>query len=294
MEKQRFRLVNRDGSFNISRRGLRTGLRRDAYHRLLSVSWPRFLALLAGLYFTVNLVFALAYTLCGPGALEGAATTGLDNRYFEAFFFSVQTLATIGYGKITPVGIAANLLVTVEALFGMFGIALMSGLLFARFSRPTARVKFSKVALISPQDGVPCFMFRMANARVNQIVEARVRVSLARNEVTAEGERYRNFYNLELERSESPIFALSWTVVHPITDSSPLKGMTFEQLEQVEAELFVSLTGIDETFSQTIHSRVSYLPSEIAWGGFYEDMLTRDDNRNVVLNLDRIDAYRMG
>lgn len=289
---EQYRLLNRDGSFNIARRGMRKKISRDLYHSLLAASWSQFMSLLGGFYLVINIFFAVAYTLCGEGALEGASTVDLSHRLLDSFFFSVQTLATIGYGRITPVGIPANLLVTLEALIGLLGVALMTGLLFARFSKPTARVLFSRNAMISPQDGVPCFVFRMANARLNQIVEARVGVSLARNEVTTEGEKYRNFYSLVLERGDSPIFALSWTVVHPITKESPLYGMTQEMLMETEAEFIVSLTGIDGTFSQTIHSRISYIPSEIVWGGVFEDMLSRDIHQTILIDLSRIHNYR--
>lgn len=289
---EQYRLLNHDGTFNIRRHGVRKRVFSDLYHGLLSVSWPTFLALLAGTYLLVNGLFAVAYTLCGEGALEGASKQGWPDRLVDAFFFSVQTLATIGYGRITPAGIPANLLVTCEALLGLLGLALATGLLFARFSRPTARVRFSNVAMLSPHEGVPSLVFRMANARLNQIVEARVRVSLARDEVTAEGERYRTFYDLELERSESPIFALSWTVVHPITEKSPLHGATRESLGACRAEIFVSLTGIDETFSQAIHTRFSYIPSEIVWGGLFEDILSRVDDGQITIDLDRLNDYR--
>jgi inward rectifier potassium channel len=287
-----YRLLNQDGTFNILRRGLRHKVSRDLYHTLLATSWARLLLALVMLYFGVNALFAVGYTLCGPNALEGIpAGETFPHRVLDAFFFSVQTLATIGYGKITPRGLPANILVTIEALLGLLGVALATGLLFARFSRPTARVVFSRVAMISPHEGVPSLLFRMANARLNQIVEARVAVTLAKDEVTAEGERYRTFYDLQLERSVSPIFVLSWTVVHPINEQSPLKGMTREKLMETQAELIVTLTGIDETFAQTIHTRFSYTPDEIIWNGTFEDILTRDDTHRIMIDLAKIHQY---
>jgi inward rectifier potassium channel len=285
--------MNQDGSFNIARKGMRGGISHDLYHTLLSVSWPKFLGGIAAYYVMVNALFGTLFALCGEGALEGARRGSFCVRWVDSFFFSVQTLATIGYGKITPVGLPANLLVTLEALIGMLGVALATGLLFARFSRPTARVIFSHRAMISVHDGVPSLVFRMANARMNQIVEARLTVVLAISEVTAEGERYRNFYNLALERSESPMFALSWTVVHPIDAKSPLHGLSAEKLREAEAEVLISLIGTDETFSQSIHARHSYIPSEIIWGGFYEDMLKRNEQRLIEIDLARIHEYRM-
>jgi inward rectifier potassium channel len=159
-----YRLLNRDGTFNVSRKGINRAPVRDLYHTLLRVKTFEFMGLLMGFYFMINLLFAWGYTLCGPTALEGASRESEARHFLDAFFFSVQTFATIGYGKITPSGILANSLVTLEALTGLLGVAMATGLLFARFSRPTARVIFSDVALIAPHEGVPSFLFRMANA----------------------------------------------------------------------------------------------------------------------------------
>ena len=289
--EKRYRLLNKNGTFNIARPASNNWRVTDLYHGMLSAPWSHLLLKLVLTYLAVNALFAGAYLLAGPGALDGVEGTEVLDRISGAFFFSVQTLATIGYGKITPHGLVANLLVTVEALFGLMGVALATGLLFARFSKPTARVIFSDIALITEIDGVRCFIFRIANRRFNQIVEAQISVVLAINEKTAEGEEYRNFYDLELERSRSPMFALTWTVIHPITDQSPLRGQTAESLETALSEIVVSMTGIDDTFAQTIHARASYLPAEIVWGKYFEDMLTRRDGM-VHVALDRIHSVR--
>lgn len=278
--------MNPDGSLRVIRKGARSSAARDLYHSLLRLSWPRFMLVLTGFYFAINLAFASGYLLCGPGALEGAS------GFMDAFFFSVQTFATIGYGRITPVGLPANLLVTFEALVGLLGVALSTGLLFARFSRPTARVRFSNRALITPHDGVNSLVFRVANERLNQVLEARVRVTLIKDEVSQEGERYRNLHDLVLEREVSPIFALSLLVVHPITPQSPLHGMTLEQLRDAHAELVVSITGTDETFSQQIHARRSYTSDEIAVDRSFADMLSRTEDGYVLVDLSKIDELR--
>jgi inward rectifier potassium channel len=289
---QPYRLMNPDGSLRIIRKGSRSSAGRDLYHYLLRVSWRRFILILTGFYLAVNLLFALGYLLCGPGALDGASGEGAGQALLDAFFFSVQTFATIGYGRITPVGLPANLLVTFEALFGLLGVALSTGLLFARFSRPTARVRFSSRALMTPHDGVPSFVCRVANERLNQVIEARVRVTLLKDEVTAEGERYRNLYDLKLEREISPVFALSLTLVHPITPDSPLYGMTEAQMRESHVELMVSLTGTDETFLQQIHARCSYTVDELAWNASFGDMLSRTEDGFVQIDLSRIDEIR--
>lgn len=235
-----------------------------------------------------NVLFALAFLLCGPGALAGADLSSESHRFFDAFFFSVQTLATIGYGRITPMGLPANFLVTFEALLGLTGLALVTGLLFARFSRPTARVTFSRMAVVNTHDEIPSLIFRIANERLNQIVEAQVTVVLSRNEVTAEGEKYRTFCDLKLERRRSPVFALTWTIVHPMDEESPLYGVSPEELLESEAELIVSLTGIDDTFSQTIHTRFSYTPQEILWDHGFADILNRTDEGLLMVDFDRL------
>jgi len=274
-QKQVWRLLNRDGTFNIQRPRLGGFHWTDLYHPLLSMTWPRFLCILLSSYFTLNVLFALAYYSLGLESLDGHNAVTKWDGFLTCFFFSVQTFATIGYGRIAPASLAANSLVVVEAFVGLLMMALYTGLLFARFSRPTAKVIFSNVAIIASHEGVPSFIFRMANTRFNQIVEAQVSVVLLQSEVTAEGETYRTFYDLKLERNRSPIFALTWTVVHPIDNDSPLYGKTREALLDLDAEILVSLTGIDDTFSQTIHTRFSYTPAEIVFNKTFKDMLSR-------------------
>src|SRR5436305_6715468 len=179
----RDRLLNSDGSFNVARRGLSFWAALNRYHTLLTMSWPRFLGVVTFLYIVTNVVFAIAFMLCGPGAVSNPPEVGLSNQFLRAFFFSVDTLATIGYGNISPTGVAAHTIVTIEAFAGLLGVALITGLVFARFSRPTAQIIFSRMALIAPYRGVTAFMFRIANARSNQIVELSCKVLFARFEV---------------------------------------------------------------------------------------------------------------
>lgn len=241
----------------------------DGYHALIATTWPRFVGVLVLGYFTINLVFAILYEIV-PGAVANARPGSIS----DDFFFSVQTLATIGYGIMYPQTLYGNVLVAIESTTGILMLPVVTGLVFAKFARPTARVVFSARALVTTRDGVPSFVFRMANLRRNQIVEARARVVLARNETTPEGERIRRLHDLPLVRNESPLFALTWMAVHRITPDSPLAGATAATLVDWNAEIVISLTGIDETLSQTIHARWSYLPDEIVWGGRYADVLT--------------------
>ncbi len=185
----------------------------DLYHWLLSLSWQKFLLLITVFYLVINLIFAVAYLTAGEGIANAK-----PGSFKDAFFFSIQTLSTVGYGSLYPETLYAQILVTIEVWIGLLLVAILTGLMFARFSRPTARVLFSKVAVICPFDGVPTLMFRAANRRQNQILEAQIQVSLVRNEISSEGHFMRRFYDLDLLRSQTPIFGLSWQVMHPIDE----------------------------------------------------------------------------
>ncbi|MEQ9670247.1 ion channel [Coleofasciculus sp. G2-EDA-02] len=276
------RIVSRDKRrrFDIARKGISHSHWRDPYHLLLTLDWSWFFVLIGGGYILINVVFAVLY-LAGGDCIENAR----PGLFWDAFFFSVQTMASIGYGAMYPRPDCTytNILVTIEALTGLMGLTTATGLMFARFSRPTARVLFSRVAVITVHNGVPTLMFRMANERYNQILEAQLTVSLLRNEITAEGEFMRRFYDLKLVRSQTPIFTLTWTAMHPIDQSSSLFGMTPESLAEAEVEIVVTFTGLDETVSQTIHARHSYIAEEIIWNQRFVDILSRSrDGRRII------------
>src|SRR5271165_3196143 len=219
------RLLNRDGSFNVERKGLRFWSSFSAYHAMLTMPGWQFLGIIGASYLVVNALFAFGYLACGPGAL-GSDTVGMEHHtYLRAFFFSVQTLSTIGYGQVVPIGTAANTLVTLESLVGLLGFAIVTGLLFARFSRPTAKMLFSRHAVIAPYQHITALEFRVANARSNQLIEVSAKVLLSRFE-DCEGVRTRRYYPLQLERNSVVFLPLTWTVVHPIDQKSPLHGET--------------------------------------------------------------------
>jgi inward rectifier potassium channel len=255
------RLLNRDGSFNPRREGMPFFARLHPYHLLLTISWRRFFLVVVSGYVTINLIFALAYLACGPDAIAGQAPELFGGEFGRAFFLSVETLGTIGYGNIYPVGVAPNVIITIESLTGLLMLALGTGLLFARFSRPTAAVVFSERAVVSPYRGKTGFMFRLTNARANQLLELEAKVLFSR----LDGES-RHYDQLELERKRVVFFPLSWTIVHPIDEDSPMWGMTAEELAARDAEFLVLLSGIDETFSQLVHARTSYKPRDIIFG----------------------------
>jgi inward rectifier potassium channel len=264
------RILDHDGRLNVERVGAPTGIFGDAYHVLLRSSWVHLVTLFVCAYVGANAIFAVLYVL-GGDSIEG----GRPGSFADAFFFSVQTMATIGYGHLVPRTLWAQVLVTIESFVGLMGLALATGMIFAKFSRPTARVLFSRYALITTRDGVPCLMFRMANQRGNQIVEARIHVVLARDEITLEGESLRRLIDLEMVRAQHALFALSWTAIHLLTEDSPLYRATPESLARQDVEIIVSLTGLDETFSQTVHARHSYISDEIIHGARFVDILSR-------------------
>jgi inward rectifier potassium channel len=259
------------------------------------MGWGRFLLIVATFYVVVNGVFAVAYLACGSGTLAGPGFAGhsaLFSDYFRAYFFSVETFGTIGYGNIAPVGMSANILVTAESFVGLLSAALATGLVFARFSRPNAAILYSRHALIAPYRGIKAFMFRCANERSNQLIEVSVRIMYSRIAVRPNGDRVREFTSLPLEFDKVTFFALSWTVVHPIDESSPLFHCTAETLAANEAEFLVLLSGNDETFAQTVHSRTSYKASEIIWNARFRSMFIESKSRGTTgMDLARIHDF---
>jgi inward rectifier potassium channel len=260
------RLLNRDGSFNVVREGLGLLGTVAPYHLLLTISWAGFIAFITLMYLVVNLLFALLFLACGADALAGPGTQMLGGRFSQAFFFSIQTFATIGYGQIGPNGLAANVLVTIEALVGLMYQALATGLLFARFAKPTAAIMFSRYAIVAPYAGIQALQFRIANRRRrNEIIELEAQVLYTSFETNDQGQLVRRYRLLPLERNKVTFFPLAWTIVHPIDDSSPLAGKSREDLEREQAEILVLLTGVDETYEQTVHARTSYRADEMVW-----------------------------
>jgi inward rectifier potassium channel len=241
----------------------------DFYHGVLTVSWPLFFLELLAAFIAVNLIFATLY-VGDPGGIANAR----PGSFTDAFFFSVQTLGTLGYGVMAPKTLWANLLVTVESFSGILTIALFTGIIFARFSRPQARVIFSKVAVVTTFDGVPTLMFRAANQRGNSILDAEVHVSLASQYTTREGVNIRRFQELKLVRPRNPLFALSWTIMHALEETSPMYGLGLAEMLERDMELVVMLSGTDETINDRIYARNSYMAEEILWHRRFVDVLS--------------------
>lgn len=252
----------------------------DLYHALIRMSWPAFIALFIFLFLAFNMAFAFCYTL-DPGGLNASASDHLAS-FATAFFFSVHTVATVGYGNIYPVDLFANIVVVIEITFGLLFFALTSGLIFARFSRPTARVLFSDFAIVRDVQGAPTLMLRAANRRHNFIFEANVRCSLLRRE-EVDGRQMRRFYDLQLDRSSTPVFVLSWLIMHHIDEASPLFGLDQDRFESNGDEIIVLLTGLDSSVSQLIHARVAYGPGDVLWDHEFADVLSTDEiGRSVI------------
>jgi inward rectifier potassium channel len=252
----------------------------DIYHAVLTAPWWAFFAAIAIIFALVNTVFALLYM---------SAPRGIDHArgFWDFFLFSVQTIGSANYTVMFPKTIYANVVVSIEAFFGILNLAIITGVVFARFSRPFARILFSKVAVVAPFDGVPMLMFRAANQRGNQILNAEITVSMARQATTKEGMVMRRFEEVKLVRSRSPLFALSWTVMHPIDESSPLHGATLESLYDSQVEIIILLSGRDDTLSDIIYARHSYMPDEILWNRRFVDVLDMTPAGRRVVDLRR-------
>jgi inward rectifier potassium channel len=265
------RSIDREGRPEVRRLGMPRPRFGDVYHTLLSMSWTRLCLFVASTYVLVNVVFAALY-LAQAGSIDNAR----PGSFLDHFYFSVQTMATIGYGKMTPVTDLANILVAIEALLGMLGIAMATGLIFAKFARTRPRVLFSRAVVVAPMDGKPALMFRLANERSTQIVEAQLSVTVLRDEVTKEGEHMRRLHELPLLRAHSGMFALSWSAIHIIDEKSPFHGATAESLAAINLELVVSMLGMEEVTGQTVHARHAYHWSDIRWDHRFVDIFAVD------------------
>jgi inward rectifier potassium channel len=253
----------------------------DIYHVVLTAPWWLFFLGLLAFFGSLNLVFASLYVLDSHGISHAR-----PGSFWDAYLFSVQTIASVNSEMIAE-SVYVNIVVSFEAFFGILYMATVTGVMFARFSRPYARVLFSKVAVIAPFDGVPTLMFRAANQRGNQIFDASVSVSLARQATTLEGVTMRRFDELKEQRSRSPLFALSWTIMHVIDEKSPLHGASVDQLYDMQFEILILLQGTDDTLADVIYARHSYTPDEILMGHRFVDVLSISPNGRRVVDLNR-------
>lgn len=279
------RLVNKDGSFNIERNGAQSWA---PYLWLVEMSWPKFFLVVGAFYFLVNALFALGFVLIGVDTLAGIDKQGFLADFGIGFFFSVQTFTTVGYGALNPDNFAADLLSAIVALVGLMSFALATGLFFSRFSKPKAQILYSQISLIAPYQDITSFQFRIANTRNNNIIDVEAKVAMTWIEQD-NGQRKRRFTSLELEREKIALLPLNWTIVHPISEESPLYGLTKEALEKMQVEFIVQIKAYDETFAQQVNSNSSYVASEIRWHKKFEGMYYPNGS-TTILDLDKIDA----
>lgn len=280
------RIINKDGSYNVIKTGRRFSP-NDIYLNMLRVSWPKFALIVGVFYIVVNVAFALAYCIIGMDQVRGAEVDTPIESFIYAFFFSTQTFTTVGYGGMSPHGVTANFMASFEAAFGVISLAVITGLLYGRFSKPNARILFSDHALISPFQGGTAWMCRISNMRTNVLSEVNVSVvSVMTREVN--GEFTRDYRELKMERNYLLMFPLSWTLVHPIDENSPFFGMTPEDLGKVEAEVLVFVKAFDDTFSQNVHTRYSYRAEEWLWGMKFTKAFSIEPGGDIVLDLNNI------
>ena len=279
------RAINPDGTFNARRRG--GPHRHDPYQWLIQMSWWRFIGLVVGFFVVLNALFAFGYLALGLENLPGVPAPHTPaHDFLSALFFSVQTFTSVGYGHVYPGSNGSGFISSVEALVGVLTFALATGLLYGRFSRPTARIHFSRTAIISRRpDGTPCLQFRIANQRNNTLINLQARVLLKTVDPSTSDQIYAL---LPLERNEVSFFPLSWTVVHDITPESPLYGLTAEDYARLDAEIIIQLKGYDDTFAQDVHARNSYTHDEIEWHRRYVRAYEVDDDGIAVLDLDQV------
>ena len=274
-----YRVLNKDGSFNIKKENVAFWEKINFFHALVSMKWIKFFAIVLATYFCVNLIFASVYMLIGIEHLTGIYGTTPVEQFVEAFFFSAQTITTLGYGQVAPTGILANIVAATESMMGLLGFALATGMVYGRFSKPAAKLKYSQTAVIAPYRDINGFMFRVVNPHGNQLLEVEASVSLS---MLRDNSPLRDFFTLELERSNVVLLPAAWTIVHPITDDSPFYGISQADLFRKDAEIIVVIKAFDETFSQSVYSRSSYKFSEIEWGAKFTYLISHKNGKSSV------------
>ena len=288
--KSHQRLVNPDGSFNVRRKGDRKLTLADAYHTLIMLGWWKFFGIIIVGFVVINFIFGSIYYLLGTEHLMGMIGNSASDKFWESFFFSSQTLTTVGYGRMSPVGFGTSAVAAIESAVGLLSFALSTSLLWGRFSRPTAKVLYSGNILVSPYRGGKGVMFRTINGGRSRLIEIEADVTMARTEMI-DGKEQRRFYRLKLELNRVSVLPTSWTLVHPITDESPFYGRSKDDVAQEETEVLVMLKAFDETYSQTVYSRTSYKSHQIVTGAKFIPMIEDGDDGSIILDMDRLNAY---
>lgn len=289
---QQKRLLNHDGSFNLKRKGQKFVDGFSLYHWLITISWRRFIFVVLSFFFVINLIYALIYYLLGVDThLLGTITESELDKFVEAYFFSSQTITTVGYGRISPVGFFSNFLASLEALTGLLSFSIVTGILYGRFSKPKAKVIYSDNALIAPYKNINGLMFRIVNGYSVQLIEVEVQVIMSYRINTNSTDNKRTYVQLKLERNKINFFPITWTIVHPIDSESPLEDLTLLDLEETDAEFLIIIKAFDDTFSQTVYSRNSYKYNELIYGAKFSPNFETEESGATVLYIDRINKY---
>ena len=284
------RLMNRDGTSNVRRRGISFFQSLSFYHELITMSWWKFNLMIFISYLTVNLIFSCLYFFGDIDNIGGMMAQTNFEKFMEAFFFSTQTLSTVGFGRLNPEGFFNSSVAAIESMTGLLGFALATGLLYGRFSRPVAKVIFSDHALVAPYRDMKALMFRFGNLRKSQLLELEVEVNLSFVE-EENGKPVRRFVQLDLERKRVAILSMTWTVVHPIDKNSPIVNWTSEDFEKNNCEVIIIVKAFEETFSQTVYARTSYKPDEILCNVRFVPVIAAGPNGSVIIELDKIHDY---
>jgi len=290
---QRSRLINYDGSFNVDRIERSNWGATSVYHALITMPWRKFNFIVLVYFLIINLFFACCYYFTGIEGLKGVEASTAQGQFLEAFFFSTQTFSTVGFGRISPGDHLTSSIAAIESLIGLLGFALATGLLYARFARPVARIIFSKKAIIAPFKNTTAFQFRIVNKmRNSQITDMHARVTVAKLE-TENGVKIRRFRLLELEVKNIIFFPMIWTINHPIDENSPLYGMSEQDMHEADLEFLISLTGFDDTFSQTVNSRFSYTHEELVYGAKFVSIFSQNANGQTSQDPNKIDDFEL-
>jgi inward rectifier potassium channel len=297
------RLINPNGTFNVTKKGVSIWERISFYHTLITMPWWQFHLMVVGTFIVINTIFAFLYMLAGPKFMYGSQGTTWWDYYWEAFFFSAQTITTVGYGRVSPFGIWTNILASIESLAGLMGFALITGMLYGRFARPVTKLLFSENMLLAPFNGGTGLMLRVANPKLDLLIDMECTLMLSwveRTEIDTEQvsnptsskpqiREIRRYYELPLERKYINFLALSWTIVHPIIPESPLFGVTEAKFLNSDAEFIAKFKGYDETFNQNVSTQYSYKASQVTWGARFKPMYYRSETgSHTVLDLEKI------
>jgi inward rectifier potassium channel len=284
IQENRTRFLNQDGSFNVRRKGIFEHGSFSLYHAILNMSWTRFITFLAVSYILASAAFTGLYLLCGSTAFAAIQNFGILERAREIFFFSVHVITTIGESSLNPSSLMAKALLSLESMIGLIGLAVIAGLMFARFSNPAVRILFSRHAVIAPYKDITGFMVRIVNGRSNELINLTATITLS----MADKDGKRTFQQLDLERDNILVFPLSWTIVHPITKESPLYGLNAEELAKRSPEFLIAISAVDQDLAKTVYARHSYIASEVESGARFANILERMDDGTLIVDPRRI------